>query len=576
MALIDVPGHGTVEFPDSMSNAQIEAAIQKNMVGTPATSAQAEQEAEQGTPTPRTTIDKKTGPEKSALSRFAHGLIDPINEAATMLPKGLQAVTSLGGKYPNPVSNFYGSEASRVQDLNKAGEAEYKAANTGLQGTDVARLAGNVLSPTNLAVASKIPMVLRGAEAIKAGAAAGAVGGATGQSDVNAPDYWANKAIETAKGAGIGAGTSGVIAGGARVIKPEPNAKVADLLRQGVVPTPGQTLGGMWNSIEEKAQSLPIVGDAIRYSRGKAQEEFNTAAMNRALNPIGEKSTAIGREGINEVKTKLGNAYDAILPKVSFVPDAQFAAEYGNFQKLISGLAPQEQATYKRIMGEVMHHASPNGQMTGETFKIASGHLGVKAKSFASSQDPYARELGDALNGTLDSMRQTLIRANPMYADRLKAIDTGYANYVRLRQAANSTNAGAREGIFTPAQLAGAVRAQDKSVGKGASATGNALMQDLAEQGTNILGSKVPDSGTAGRLALGGGAMGAAYGAGALVPAAIGLGTASLPYLPVGRNITSAILTKRPEQAQMLADAIRKANPLLSGSAAMIGSNNGQ
>jgi len=35
MALIDVPGHGTVEFPDSMSNDQIEAAIQKNMVATP-------------------------------------------------------------------------------------------------------------------------------------------------------------------------------------------------------------------------------------------------------------------------------------------------------------------------------------------------------------------------------------------------------------------------------------------------------------------------------------------------------------------------------------------------------------
>ena len=559
MPIIEVPGHGNVEFPDSMSNTQIEAAIQQNMGGTPAPTAPVQQ--------------------KSALARFAQGARDPIDEAATMLPKGLQAVTSLGGNYPNPVSNFFGSEASRVQAMNKANEAEYKAANTGLQGMDVARLAGNVLSPTNLAVASKIPMAIRGAEAIKAGTAAGAIGGATAQTDVNAPDYWANKALETGKGAGIGAGTSGLIAGGARIVRPETNEKVASLLRQGVTPTPGQTLGGMWNSIEEKAQSLPIVGDAIRFSRGKAQEEFNTAAMNRALNPIGEKSTAIGREGMTEVKTKLGKAYDAVLPNISFVPDAQWLAEKANFQKLISGLAPQEQATYNRIMGEVMHHASPNGQMTGETFKIAAGHLGEKAKSFSGSADPYARELGDALNGTLDSMRQTLIRANPMYSDRLKAIDTGYANYVRLRQAANSTNAGAREGVFTPAQLAAAVRAQDKSVGKGASATGNALMQDLAEQGTNILGSKVPDSGTAGRLALPLGAAGAAGYAGFgehILPAAGALGVASLPYLPVGRNIASAILTKRPEQAQMLADAIRKANPLLSGSAAMIGSNQGK
>ena len=516
--------------------------------------------------------------QQSAISRFAHGLVDPINEAATMLPKGLQAVTSLGGNYPNPVSNFFGSEANRVQDINKAGEAEYKAANQGLQGTDVARLAGNVLSPTNLAVAARVPMALRGAQAIKGGAIAGGVGGATAQTDVNSPDYWANKAIETAQGAGIGAGTSGLLAGAARVVKPETNEKVAALLRQGVIPTPGQTLGGVFNSIEEKAQSLPLIGDAIRFSRNKAQEEFNTAAMNRALSPIGEQSTVIGREGINEVKTKLGNAYDAILPKVSYMPDAKFNADYASFSNLISGLAPTEQGTYKRIMNEVFHHSSDGtatGNMTGETFKIAAGHLGEKAKAFASSPDPYQRELGDALNGTLDSMRQTLVRNNPQYADQLKAIDTGYANYVRLRQAANSTATGSREGIFTPAQLAGAVRAQDKSVGKGASATGKALMQDLAEQGTNVLGNKVPDSGTAGRSALGLGLAGAAGTTGTLLPALGAAGAASLPYLPGGRNIASAILTKRPEQAQMLADAIRKANPMLPGAAGMIGSNQG-
>jgi hypothetical protein len=539
---------------------------------------EAEQEAEQGTPTPRTTIDIKTGPVKSALSRFAHGAIDPINEAATMLPKGLQAVTSLGGNYPNPVSNFFGSEASRVQDMNKANEAEYKAANTGLQGTDVARLAGNVLSPTNLAVASKIPMVLRGANAVKAGAAAGTVGGATEQTDVNAPNYWANKAIETGKGTVIGAGTSGLLAGGARIVKPEPNAKVAELLRQGVTPTPGQTLGGIANTIEEKLQSVPILGDAISWSRKKANEEFVTGAMNKALKPIGESTTKTGREAINEVESKLSKAYKDILPKISFVPDAQWTADYGNFQKLVSGLAPTEHKAYTRIMDDVMHHASPNGQMTGETFKIASSQLAKKAADFTSSATAYERELGDALNGTLDAMKQAVYRANPQYADRLKAVDTGYANFVRLQAASKSTNVGAKEGVFSPAQLAAGVLASDKSLRKGASARGNALMQDYAELGTNVLGNKVPDSGTAGRLALLAGGSGAAGYAGFgehILPVAGALGVASLPYLPVGRNIASAILTKRPEQAQMLADAIRKANPLLSGSAAMIGSNQG-
>ncbi len=499
----------------------------------------------------------------NTLYSVARGMKDPIDEAATMLPKGLQAVTSLGGNYPNKVSDFFGSEASRVQDMNRAGEAEYQADNKGLQGTDVARLVGNVVSPTNLAIASKIPTAIRGLKAVGLGTGAGAIGGATVGTDVNSPNYWENKAKEMGMSALSGAGTSGLIATGARIIKPNNSEKLAELLRQKINPTIGQTLGGMANSIEEKAQSIPFLGDAIRYARGKVNEEFNTAALNRALNPIGEKSTSVGRTGMTEVKTKLGKAYDEILPKIGFIPDAQFNSEYANLQKLVSGLGPKEQQTYNRIMDEVTQHASANGGMAGETFKIATGHLNNKAKSFSSSIDPYQRELGDALNSTLDSMRKTLIRSNPQQAEKLRAIDTGYANYARLRQASSSVNAGAKEGVFSPAQLASAVKAQDKSVGKGASATGDALMQDLAEQGTNILGSKVSDSGTAGRLYLGGGTAAAALGTGTAIPTAIGLGAASLPYAPGIRQMTSAVLSKRPGYAKELAEGLRKFNIIL-------------
>jgi len=499
----------------------------------------------------------------NTLYSVARGMKDPIDEAATMLPKGLQAVTSLGGNYPNKVSDFFGSEASRVQDMNRAGEAEYQADNKGLQGTDVARLVGNVASPTNLAIASKIPAAIRGLKAVGLGTGAGAIGGATVETDVNSPNYWENKAKEMGMGALSGAGTSGLIATGARIIKPNNSEKLAELLRQKISPTIGQTFGGMANSIEEKAQSIPFLGDAIKYARGKVNEEFNTAALNRALNPIGEKSTSVGRTGVIEAETKLGKAYDEILPKIRFIPDAKFNSDYGNFQKLVSGLAPTEQQAYARIMDDVMHHASPNGQMTGETFKIASSQLAEKVADFTSSSSAYERELGDALNGTLDAMKQAVHRANPQYADRLKDIDTGFANFVRLQAASKSTNVGAKEGVFSPAQLAAGVLASDKSLRKGASARGGALMQDLAEQGTNILGSKVPDSGTASRLYLGGGTAAAAAATGTAIPIAIGLGAASLPYAPGIRQMTSAVLSKRPGYAKDLAEGLRKFNMIL-------------
>jgi hypothetical protein len=128
--------------------------------------------------------------------------------------------------------------------------------------------------------------------------------------------------------------------------------------------------------------------------------------------------------------------------------------------------------------------------------------------------------------------------------------------------------------MFTPAQLAQAVRAQDTSVGKGASATGQALMQDLAEQGTNILGSKVPDSGTAGRLALLGGGAAAGSATGTAMPLAAALTAGSLPY--VGRKATAAVLTKRPESAKKLAELIRKSSPYIAGAANPALSDKGQ
>lgn len=520
--------------------------------------------------TPRQNIVASPG------GRIVQGMRDPIDEAAVLLPKGLQALTSLGGYAENPVSEFFGSEANRVQDINKANEAEYKAAKqaTGFEGADVSRFAGNVLSPANLAVASKLPMALRGAQAIKAGAGVGAIGGAlTPSSDVNDENYWMNKAQEIGKGAAFGAGTSGLVSGIARMVRPETNAMATQLMKEGVTPTPGQILGGAYNTVEEKLQSLPILGDAISYSKRKTQEEFNKAALNRALEPIGEKATKVGRAGVLEVKEKLGKAYESLLPKISFKPDQQFVQEFGNLKQMATSLPAKEQKAFNSIIDDVMSQASPNGSMLGTTFKTVESKLTKEIKDFSKSNDAYQQKLGDALTEALRIMRDTLPRVNPGFSNELKAINTGYANYARIRQAASSTATGAREGIFTPAQLAQAVRAQDASAGKGASATGKALMQDLAEQGTNVLSPKVADSGTVGRATLAGGGV-LAGATGTAIPLVAALTASTLPYL--GRKTAATVLTKRPESAKKLAELIRKGSPYIAGAANPALSDKGQ
>jgi hypothetical protein len=82
------------------------------------------------------------------------------------------------------------------------------------------------------------------------------------------------------------------------MLAPQTRPEVAELLGEGVPMTPGQIIGGMAKRIEDKAVSLPVVGDAIIGAQRRSVEGFNRAALNRVLKPIGEKATKIGREGL--------------------------------------------------------------------------------------------------------------------------------------------------------------------------------------------------------------------------------------------------------------------------------------
>lgn len=550
------------EVPEGTSPEQAQSMMEAHFAQPQQTPAQ--QQAQQ----PNASANSGQSIQSSIPGRILQGARDPIDQAAALLPKGLEAITSLGGYAPNAVSKFFGSEAARVQAINKANEEEYQASRkaTGQEGSDVARFAGNVVSPVNLAIAARAPMAATLGGKIAQGAKIGAVGGAlSGGEDATSPDYWEKKGKDLIAGAMLGSAIPAAVGGVARIIRPETNAKAAELLRQGVTPTPGQILGGTAQKIEEQLQSVPIIGHAITSAKGKATEEFNRAALNRALEPIGETASLVGRDGVAEVKRKISSAYDKLLPNISFRPDQQFQQEFANLQQMATGLGVNEQRKFNAIIGDVMSKASPNGSMTGETFKIAESKLSDAAKQFSGSTDAYQKELGGALNEALRIMRDSLPRTNPQYGDKLAKVNEAFANYARIRAAASSTATGKNEGIFSPSQLAMAVRQLDKSAGKGASATGKALMQDLAEQGTNVLGSHVPDSGTAGRL------MTAGAGAAAVMnpKLAAAILAISPAYLGVGRDVAAKLLTQRPEHAAQVAALLRKSAPALAGAAPM-------
>ena len=508
---------------------------------------------------------KQAGFQGTTLGGIVQGLRDPLDAGAQMLSHALPDNVAQG---INKANNWLADKTGLVAKLPDGGidqsiqqnEQAYQQsrADNGRSGVDAGRILGNV--------ASTLPLTLvPGGQSVPAQMASGAVVG--GASGLLQPVTQGNFADEKLKQAGVGTGLGAVLGpvGNAigRVVSPQTNQDAQALLKEGVRLTPGQILGGTAQKIEDKAQSIPLLGDMIVGARARGVEDLNRAAYARALKGtnIAPESLPVGQEGIKAVKDSISQQYDNLLPNLSFRPDAQYAQELSNVKNMAQNLGPNEAKRFAAILKEIDSKVSPNGSMTGETYKIVESKLGNEAKKFSSSTDAYQRELGDALSETSNIMKSNLMRSNPQYADALNEANSNYANYVRLRNA--GARAGDQSGGFSPAQLAAAIRASDKSVGKGNVATGQALMQDLGDQAVNVMGGKVPDSGTASRVMLGGALGGAAFVEPTVLAAT---GAAALPYTKTGQKLAELLLTKRPAGAENTAEALRKILPLLSGS----------
>jgi len=346
-----------------------------------------------------------------------------------------------------------------------------------------------------------------------------------------------------ATGAGLGALGVPLMAGASRVLSPVMTPEVKKMISEKISMTPGQIMGGMLKSLEDKATSLPIVGEAINAARRKGIEDFNRAAYKRALEPIsGEVPLTTGREGVRSVKIQLEDAYDSLLPKLTFKPDATLFDSLSSLKKNVAGLKQEDALIVSNdVKDMIQSRMSDKGIIDGNTFKIVEEDLNKIIGDYKGSTGSQAT-IGRAYQQALADIRESLGRSNPQFADELAKINTGYANYARIRAA--GSRAGTSE-TFTPNQLSAAVRSADKSAGKGQTATGQALMQDLTDAAEKVLPSQIKDSGTAARLL-----------ATDLKSWLIGAAT-SAPYMPGGRQLTQALLTQRPETAKELAKLLK-------------------
>lgn len=485
---------------------------------------------------------------------LGHGVQETVLGAQQLLGHGAQAVGL------NNVGNWLVNDANQGLARGNADYAPFSAAHPVAAGAG--NIGGSIAATAPLGVLAPAARTLGGMAAVGAG-----LGGATAALapvDPNSQNFAADKAKQIGIGALTGGALSPVAGALGRVISPNVSPDVQALLDRGVTPTPGQILGGGFARTEEKLTSTPVLGDMIKNAQQRAVGQFNVAAYNEALAPIGKTfSGSAGQEGIDSVRKTIGDAYDAVLPKMQMKVDPQFQSDVTNLGQMANGLPDSQQKTFMNVLKtQIFDKLGPQGNMDGQTLKGVQSELARTSSGYLKDPSFDNRQLGAAVSALRDAIDSNLTRVNPSdLADQLTNANQAWANFVRLRTAAASTGAANNGGTFTAAQLNSAVRANDKSVGKGAFATGNALMQDLSSAGQSVLGSKYPDSGTVGRglmslLTTGGLGAGLATHPVATLGALGGIGLGSLPYTQLGQRATAALMTARPQLAQPVGQAV--------------------
>ena len=426
-------------------------------------------------------------------------------------------------------------------------------------GVDWYKTAGAVVDPAAWVLGSKAfqgatGLVKNAPKLVKALAPSMAAGGAVSAAAIptkeglSASDFAQEKATQAGIGMIAGAIPPAISGAASRIVSPKAsqNAQLLALKQGGVQPTIGQAMGGAFNTMEEKLGSVPVFGDMISRARGMARDDFNKMVINEVTAPIGVKINKIGSEGIAEAGDAISKHYDDVLSNIKGVKfDNEFASSISNLKNLSEYMTPDDSAVFNKILQNEVGSKISSGGVEAKTYKALDSKLGkLAAQKRASSP-----ELSDAIRELQALMREQVSRSNPEQAKSLDAANAAWAKLVRIEQAAKQ--ASGKEGVFTPGQLMSAVKGADKSARKRATARGEALMQDTAIAGQNVLGNKYPDSGTVGRALA---PAVPAYFIDPVLASSVIAGSGAYTR-PVQKALVNA-LTSRPELAPQVAERL--------------------
>lgn len=351
---------------------------------------------------------------------------------------------------------------------------------------------------------------------------------------------------------------------------------VQALKNRNVPLTTGQTLGGAFKAAEDKAASLPIVGDMIKRRTNESFKGFNEAAFKQGGEPIGFTPRNVGEDGVNEMGDAVSDAYTKATNGVNVEPDQQFFDDLVNLQGRKAELPDELQPRFDRLMSNHTKGVEVGGSLSGEQYQRAIKGLKSARSNASQAAAEFAEPYREITTGGIDAFDDLMMRGGgDDTVNALSRANSANKNMkiledASLDRAKIGTQTGEAE-VFLPSQLLAAARKSEKKYGR-------SDLKDFAKAGQEVLPSTVPNSGTADRVMQAGLATTAIGGAAGYDYAneTAGATPATLAALAVlaaggtrrGQNMINGAITLRPEALKRAGEQIRKRQGMF-GSAAV-------
>ena len=302
----------------------------------------------------------------------------------------------------------------------------------------------------------------------------------------------------------------GAVSGAVSKALPPITEGAKKLIRAGTPVTVGQAVGGGIRKVEQALKSIPFLGDPIVEAEIRATQGFNKSAFAEVLKPLKKygvnpnkelKGKETGNQLYSTAESIISKNYDKLVPKLKFPNQSDLQPIYDDIILKQAEFMPKNvNNAFLRDMDEIVYkNFGADGVLTGQGFKNIQSGLRRKIRNFANDPSEITRGYGRAYSEVLDGLTDTLKKNNPDLAVQLNDLDFSFKMLNLAGKAVErSLN---KEGTFTPSALMGAVRQSDQSLRKGDVRKGQALFQDLANEGM-ALNMTLPDSGTATRSLL--------------------------------------------------------------------------